>query len=125
MVAALKGRRIEEFKARYRENTDVLLLEDIHFFQGKEKMQAELLSTIRYLQQHGRKIVFTSCFLPAEIAGLDPHLVSRFCQGFISVIERPDFEIRMRILESKACQVQVKLPVEVRELLAQIGRAHV
>ena len=56
--------------------------------------------------------------MPAEIAGLDPHLVSRFCQGFISVIERPDFETRMRILESKACQVQVKLPVEVRELLA-------
>ncbi len=118
MVMAIKGRRIEEFKTRYRENTDVLLLEDIHFFQGKEKMQAELLSTIRYLQQHGRKIVFTSCFLPAEIADLDPHLVSRFCQGFISVIDRPDFETRMRILENKACQVQVQLPVEVQELLA-------
>lgn len=118
MVAALKGKRIDEFKSRYRENTDVLLLEDIHFFQGKEKMQAELLSTMQYLQQHGRKIVFTSCFLPAEIENLDPHLLSRFCQGFISVIERPDFETRMRILEKKACQVQVKLPLEVSELLA-------
>ncbi len=118
MVAALKGRRIDEFKSRYRENTDVLLLEDIHFFQGKEKMQAELLSTMQYLQQHGRKIVFTSCFLPAEIDNLDPHLLSRLCQGFISVIDRPDFETRMRILEKKACQVQVKLPLEVSELLA-------
>lgn len=118
MVMAIKSRDIESFKARYREKVDVLLLEDIHFFQGKEKMQDELLNTIKSLQVHGRKVVFTSTFLPKELKDVDSNLTSRFCQGFMAHIANPNFETRMKIVEAKANSFQVALPRNVGELLA-------
>ncbi|HKK32346.1 MAG TPA: chromosomal replication initiator protein DnaA [Desulfomicrobiaceae bacterium] len=119
MVMAIKSRDIESFKARYREKVDVLLLEDIHFFQGKEKMQDELLNTIKSLQVHGRKVVFTSSFLPKELKDVDSNLTSRFCQGFLAQIANPDFETRVKIVEAKANSFQVALPRNVGELLAE------
>lgn len=119
MVMAIKSRDIESFKARYREKVDVLLLEDIHFFQGKEKMQDELLNTIKSLQVHGRKVVFTSTFLPKELRDVDSNLTSRFCQGFLAQIANPDFDTRVKIVEAKAGSFQVALPRNVGELLAE------
>jgi chromosomal replication initiator protein len=119
MVISLKAREIDRFKARYRESYDVLLLEDIQFFQGKEKMQEELLSTLKYLQSHGRKVVFTSSFLPKELSKVDSQLTSQFCSGFIAVIQAPDHGLRLRIIESKAKSLQVQIPDDVRDYVAR------
>ncbi|WP_235185419.1 DnaA ATPase domain-containing protein [Desulfonatronum thiodismutans] len=118
MVMALKQREMESFKAGFRDGVDVLLLEDIHFLQGKEKTQEELLATVKSLRGAGKKVVFTSSFLPKELPKLDSLLASQFCDGFMAVIDKPDFETRMRILEAKARVFQVQIPHDVNELFA-------
>lgn len=119
MVMALKARDMERFKARYRESVDVLLLEDIHFLQGKEKIQDEVLSTIKCLQNAGRKVVFTSSFLPKELQDVDSQLTSRFCSGFLVRIEKPEIETKRRILTLKARKLNAYMPEDVADLLAQ------
>lgn len=119
MVLAIKARQVDQFKAQFREGIDVLLLEDVHFFQGKEKMQEELLCTLAALRDRGCKVVLTSSFMPKEFSGVDDRLVSRFCSGFLAHINRPDMETRRRIVMDKARKLQVDVPVEVSELLAE------
>lgn len=119
LVLALKARRMDEFKARFREKADVLLLEDVHFFQNKEKMQDELLGTIKALRERGCKVVLTSSFLPREMSNIDDRLLSRFTSGFVAAIEKPDFETRRRIVEHKARTMSVQVPDDVSELLAE------
>ncbi|WP_051053295.1 chromosomal replication initiator protein DnaA [Pseudodesulfovibrio piezophilus] len=119
MVLAIRGKQIDQFKAQFRESIDVLLLEDVHFFQGKEKMQEELLCTMGALRERGCKVVLTSSFMPKDFSGVDSRLVSRFCSGFLAHINRPDMETRRRIVQEKARKLQVDVPVEVTELLAE------
>ncbi len=118
MVHALKSRTIDQFKALYRDHTDILLLEDINFLQGKEKMQDELLATIKSLQRHGKKIVLTSSCLPKELDRINPELSSRFCQGFMATIDSPDFETRTRIIRAKSQAQNIDMPQDVEVLLA-------
>ncbi len=119
MVYALKAREIERFKAKFRDHVDLLLLEDVHFFQGKERIQDELLATLKSLKTNGAKIVFSSSLLPRELRDLDSQLASRFCSGLLARIERPDFETRRRILSQKAQIFQVQIPNDVNDLLAE------
>ena len=118
MVMALKQREMESFKAGFRVGVDVLLLEDIHFLQGKEKTQEELLATVKSLRSAGKKVVFTSSFLPKELPKLDSLLASQFCDGFMAVIDKPDFETRMAIIQKKIHNDGVEMPQEVLELIA-------
>lgn len=117
-VQALKARDIERFKGRFRD-IDLLLLEDVHFLQGKEKMQDEVLSTIKSLQARGSRVVLTSSFAPCELRNVDSSLVSRFCSGFLANIDKPDATTRRKILCEKAHQHEVKLPNKVAELLTE------
>lgn len=118
LIASLKARDVERFKARYRD-VDVLLLEDVHFLQGKEKMQDEVLATIKSLQSRGSRVVLSSSFAPRDLKNVDNQLVSRFCSGFLAGIDKPDFNTRRRILEQKARIYQVNLPNPVTDLLAE------
>ncbi|GFM37412.1 chromosomal replication initiator protein DnaA [Desulfovibrio psychrotolerans] len=124
LIAALKSREVDRFKARYRD-VDLLLLEDVHFLQGKERMQDEVLATIKALQSRGSRVVLSSSFAPRDLKELDSQLVSRFCSGFLAAIERPDFATRRDILRRKASQYQVTLPDNVTDLLAENIRADV
>jgi chromosomal replication initiator protein len=117
MVQALKTKKIEAFKDRFR-NLDMLLLEDVHFFQGKEKMQEELLSLIKTLQDKGRKVVFTSTFMPQELNKVDSHLASYLSCGLMAPISKPDFELRLRLVENKAKRFHVHLPDKIRKIIA-------
>lgn len=119
LVLAIRSREVGRFKSEFRDAVDVLLLEDVHFFQGKEKMQDELLCTLKALQARGCKIVFTSSFLPKDLANLDSQLVSSFCSGVLAVIGAPDFETRKRIVDTKARCMQVAVPDSVSTLLAE------
>ncbi|MFW5734459.1 MAG: chromosomal replication initiator protein DnaA [Oceanidesulfovibrio sp.] len=117
-LGALQAKQLESFKNRYRDSVDILLLEDIHFFQGKQKMQDELLSTIRALQDRGSKVVFSSSFLPRELKDVDSQLASRFCSGFLAVINKPDYETRRRIILKKSEIFECPLSDNVASLLA-------
>ncbi|WP_018123506.1 chromosomal replication initiator protein DnaA [Desulfovibrio oxyclinae] len=119
LVLALRAKRMDEFKARFREKADVLLLEDVHFFQNKEKMQNELLGTVKALRERGCKVVLTSSFRPREMSNIDDQLLSRFTSGFVASIDKPDFETRRRIVEHKARKMSVQVPDDVSELLAE------
>lgn len=116
-VQAIRAKDMDGFKNRFRD-IDVLLLEDVHFLQGKEKMQDEVLSTIKTLQAKGSRVVLTSSFAPRELHNVDSSLVSRFCSGFLAGIEKPDASTRLRIISSKAQSQNYVMPEPVADLLA-------
>jgi len=119
LVYSLKNHGIEEFKNKYRRGCDVLVLEEIHFLSGKEKVQAELTYTLDCLAEKKKKVVFTSSRLPKDIPRLGRHFVSRLNNCLISTIEPPDYETRLRILERKAIENEMTVTDAVLEFLAR------
>lgn len=118
MISAFRNGSIEKFKEKYRNQCDVLLLEDIHFLTGKERTQVELALALDYLYETNKKIIFTSCYLPTDIPKLSDSLRSRISSGLISNIEPPNFATRVRILRKKAKQNNLKIPTDVIDYLA-------
>jgi len=119
MISSLRTRRIEEFKKRYRRECDVLLLEEVHFLGGKEKIQTELGYTLDALAGENKKIIFTSALPPKEIPRMSRELASRLTSGLVTSISDPDYETRVRILTRKAAMYRVSLPDEVLHYLAE------
>ncbi|MGM0425591.1 MAG: chromosomal replication initiator protein DnaA, partial [Thermodesulfobacteriota bacterium] len=118
MVQALKNKEIDKFKSMYREQVDLLLLEDIHFFQGKAKMQEELLSLIKSLESKGNKVVFTSSFLPKELDKVDSQLSSYFCSGLLAPINKPNQDLRLRLVKQKSKHFQIDIPDDICKMVA-------
>ncbi len=118
MIASLRNRRIEAFKSRYRRMCDVLLLEEVHFLGGKEKIQAELGYTLDALAQDHKKIIFTSSLPPKDIPQMSKELSSRLTSGLVTTIGGPDYGTRMKILEEKAKAYHVSLSKDVVHFLA-------
>ena len=107
MVQAFRQGSIAKFKGKYRNYCDVLLLEDIHYLSGKERTQVELALTLDSLFEAGKRIIFSSCYLPGDIPKLNDKLRSRLSCSLISNIEPPNFRTRVRILQKKALRQQV------------------
>jgi chromosomal replication initiator protein len=118
MVHSLRHGSIATFKEKYRQRCDVLLLEDIHFLSGKERTQVELALTLDTLFDAGKKLIFTSSYLPSDIPKMDDKLTSRFSSGLISSIESPDFRTRVRILKQKSRVQGYLIADEVIDYLA-------
>lgn len=119
MVRSLKAGQMSRFKERYRSQCDVLLLEEVQFLSGKEKIQAELCYTLDTLMDRQKRLVFTSCYLPGEISQLSKELRSRLSGGLITPIGPPDFATRTKILGRKAGERGMKAPAQVLEYLAE------
>ncbi len=115
-VRASRQHHMDTFKNCLRD-LDVLLLDDVHFFEGKEKTQDEALATIKYLQSQGSRVVITSSFTPRELQKLDSQLVSHFCSGLLTNMDKPTKDMRRSILSHKARQHQVLLPDTVTDAL--------
>ena len=118
MVQAYRHDAIDKFKAKYRSQCDVLLLEDVHYLSGKERTQIELALTLDTLFESGKRIIFSSCYLPADIPKLHDKLRSRLSCGLISAIDPPNFRTRVRILQKKAGLNSYRFPENVLQYLA-------
>ena len=118
MVQAFRHGAIDKFKGKYKNSCDVLLLEDVHYLSGKERTQIELASILDALHRDGKRIIFSSCYLPANIPKLHDSLRSRLSNGLISNIDLPNFRTRFRILQKKAVINGYKIPPDVLQYLA-------
>jgi chromosomal replication initiator protein len=118
MIHAYRHDSINAFKGKYRNECDVLLLEDVHYLHGKERTQIELALTLDTLFEADKKIIFSSCCLPADIPKLNDKLRSRFSCGLISNIDPPDFKTRVKILQKKTKLNGYKIPEEIIQYLA-------
>ncbi len=117
LIAAIQKNQISDFHEKYR-NADVLLIDDIQFFAGKERMQEEFFHTFYKLHQEGKQIVITSDKPPKELITLEARLRTRFEGGLIADISAPDFETRLAIITRKSELLSLKMPAEVSEFMA-------
>ena len=116
-VNSLRKNKTVEFAKLYR-SADVLLIDDIQFFRGKEQTQEQFFHTFNELYQAGKQIVLTTDRYPAEMQGLQDRLLSRFQSGLAVDIQPPDFEMRVAILMEKAEQNGVDLSYDIFEFIA-------
>ena len=123
-VNGLRKNRTVEFARQYR-NADLLLIDDIQFFRGKEQTQEQFFHTFNELYQSGKQIVLTADRYPGEMQGLQDRLLSRFQSGLSVDIQPPDFEVRVAILMDKAERNGVDLPYDVIEFIATHMRTNI
>ncbi len=116
-IQAIQTSTLTKFRKKYRQ-TDVLLIDDIQFLSGKERMQEEFFHTFNSLFDAHKQIVLSSDRPAAEIANLESRLVSRFEWGLVTELQPPALETRIAILKKKASLLDVKLPDQVIEFLA-------
>ena len=119
-IAAIKEKRLDAFKKRYREDFDVLLIDDVHFLAGKEGIQEEFFHTFNTLHASGRQLVLTSDRAPREIPELADRLRSRFEWGLLVDVQPPDIETRIAILHKRVAADRVR--IDDPELLPAIAR---
>jgi chromosomal replication initiator protein len=117
-IQALQENGMVKFRQRYR-NADVMLLDDVQFLAGKERIQEEFFHTFNDLFESGKQIVLSSDRRASEIQKLEARLVSRFEWGLPADIQAPDFETRIAILRSKASSLKCPLPEPVMTFIAQ------
>ncbi|MDE6086958.1 MAG: chromosomal replication initiator protein DnaA [Oscillospiraceae bacterium] len=117
LIKSIDQRDTTVFHDKYRQ-ADVLIVDDIQFFSGKERMQEEFFHTFNKLHSEGKQIVITSDKPPKELKTLEERIRSRFECGLIADITAPDFETRYAIIRRKAELLDLKIPDEVTEFIA-------
>jgi len=123
-VEALQNHGVTQFRKKYR-GMGMLLIDDIQFLAGKERMQEEFFHTFNALHENHRQIVLTSDRPASELAGLDARLVSRFEWGLVTELEMPDVETRIAILRKKQEQLHLRLPDDVILYMAERIRSNI
>jgi chromosomal replication initiator protein len=123
-IDGIQNNQLAKFRKKYRQ-TDVLLIDDIQFLAGKERIQEEFFHTFNALHEGHKQIVLT-CDRPAsEIQGLEHRLVSRFEWGLVTDLQPPDVEMRLAILQKKAQIMGVTLSDDIMNFLANRIRTNV
>lgn len=123
-IDGIQNNQLVKFRKRYRQ-TDVLLIDDIQFLAGKERIQEEFFHTFNTLHESHKQIVLT-CDRPAsEIQNLEHRLISRFEWGLVTDLQPPDVEMRLAILNKKAQLMDVTLPEDVMNFLANRIRTNI
>ncbi len=122
---SLKDYKIDSFRKRFREETDVLLMDDIQFIAGKDRTQDEFFHTFNSLYERNKQIVLASDKYPQEIPDLEERLCSRFQWGLIADIQPPEFETRLAIINKKSEDEGIPLPKDVAIFLASAIKTNV
>src|SRR5690606_300167 len=117
-IQGLQENALVKFRQRYR-HVDVLLLDDVQFLGGKERIQEEFFHTFNDLFESGKQIVLSSDRRASEIQKLESRLVSRFEWGLPADIQPPDLETRVAILRTKASSLKLEVPAPVINFIAQ------
>ena len=117
-VNSLRKNKTIEFAQNYRAS-DILLIDDIQFFRGKEQTQEQFFHTFNVLHQSGKQIVLTADKSPGEMKGLQSRLLSRFNSGLCVDVQPPNFELRVAILLEKAEQNGLTLDYSSIEFIAR------
>jgi chromosomal replication initiator protein len=123
-VDALRFKKTNEF-AKYYRSPDVLIIDDVQFIAGKEKMQEEFFHTFNALHQANKQIILSSDRPPRDIPTLEERLRSRFAWGMTIDMQTPDFETRCAIIQSKAHDQGLVLPIDVVEYLATLVQTNI
>jgi chromosomal replication initiator protein len=124
-IESVREQRMPEFRRKFREECDVLMIDDVQFLGRKEETQREFFHTFNTLHEQGKAIILTSDMVPAEVPGLEERLRSRFSMGLITDIQEPSFETRVAILQKKAVMEGLDLPDEVAHFIARAFQKNV
>jgi chromosomal replication initiator protein len=116
-IASIKTKRTTDFAHMYR-NVDMLILDDIQFFTGKERTLTEFFHTFNSLYQAGKQIILSSDRPPRDLEDLDERLTSRFASGLVTELTLPDYETRVAILEKRADEHRAALDPRIITFLA-------
>lgn len=125
VINSIRYEKMPDFRSKYRDNCDVLLLDDIQFIAGKERTQEEFFHTFNSLYGLKKQIVITCDRFPKEIDGLDERLRSRFEWGLIADIQPPETEVKVAILKKKAELDSIQLPDDVALFLASQASSNI
>lgn len=117
-IDAIKNNNTKKFSSKFR-CTDIILMDDIQFFSGKESTQEEFFHIFNELHKHQKQIVLTSDVQPSEIKGLQDRLISRFQWGLCVDIQPPNFETRVAILKKKAEEDNLNIPENILFFIAE------
>lgn len=118
MVAAIRGKTMDEFRSLYR-TVDVLLVDDAQFLAGKTSTEEEFYHTFNAIFSRGGQIALASDVHPRSITALDERLRSRFEGGLLADIQTPEYDTRRRIVKAKSAAQAVALPDDIAELMAR------
>ncbi len=124
-VNAIRSGKMLEFRRRYRESIDVLLVDDIQFLAGKDGTQEEFFHTFNALHDTHKQIVLTADRKPHEISDIADRLRTRFAWGLLADIEPPELEVRLAILHKKAAGEFIHLPDDVALFIASSVKSNV
>ena len=116
-ISSIQKNKSSEFTKFYR-NTDMLLLDDVHFLEGKEQTQEQFFHLFNDLYQRGKQIILTTDRHPRNLVGLKERLVSRFQSGLIADIQPPDLETRIAIIRNDAKHNGLELDYSITEFIA-------
>jgi chromosomal replication initiator protein len=116
-VSALRENKPNDFRQFYRQ-IDILIVDDVQFFGGKDKTQEEFFHIYNALYQSGKQIILSSDRPPRDIEGIEDRLLSRFQSGLNADVRIPDFETRLAILQKKAFDEGIELEQDVMEFIA-------
>lgn len=125
LIYCLRYQKMSDFRKKYRDTCDVLLVDDVQFIAGKERTQEEFFHTFNHLHDLQKQIVLTSDKPPREIPGLEERLRSRFEWGLLADIQIPDLETRIAILKKKAETDRIPLQDDLAMFLATNIRSNV
>lgn len=118
LIQSIQERNHIAFNNKYR-TLDILLLDDIHYLKGKERLQEDVFHLFNHLQAMGKQIVFTSDRPPREIPTLEERLVSRLMSGMVCDLKPPDIETRIAILNNKAKADQISISPDIIYFIAE------
>lgn len=118
VIEAIGTNSTAKMKRKFR-SAYLLIIDDVQFFEGKEKVQEELFHTFNILIDNGAQIILSSDRPPQEIKKLEKRLSSRFAGGLTVDIQTPDFELKTAILQKKAEKFNQVLPIEVAKIIAE------